>query len=57
MDLSKNNSFLTEEAISYIARAEKTKKVPVWEMLESSAFLSSFIMETEEKQIFDSYII
>ena len=51
MDLSKNNSFLTEEAINYIARTEKRKKVPVCEMLESSAFLSSFIMETEERQV------
>ena len=52
MNLSKNNSFLTEEAINYIARIEKRKKVPVCEMLESSAFLSSFIiMETEEKQV------
>ena len=27
MDLSKNNSFLTEEAINYIARTEKRKKI------------------------------
>ena len=51
MDLSKNNSFLTEEAINYIVCAEKRKKVPVCEMLESSAFLSSFIVETEERQV------
>ena len=51
MDLSKNNSFLTEEAINFIARTEKRKKVPVCEMLESSAFLSSFIVETEERQV------
>ena len=51
MDLSKNNSFLTEEAINNIARTEKRKKVPVCEMLESSAFLSSFIMQTEERQV------
>ena len=51
MDLSKNNSFLTEEAINCIARTEKRKKVLVCEMLESSAFLSSFIMETEERQV------
>ena len=58
MDLSKNNSFLTEEAINYIACAEKRKKVPVCEMLESSSFLSSFIiMEIEERQVYDSYII
>ena len=58
MDLSKNNSFLTEEAINYIARTEKRKKVPVCEMLESSAFLSSFIiMEIKERQVYDSYII
>ena len=54
MDLSKNNSFLTEEAINFIARTEKRKKVPVCEMLESSAFLSSFIMETEERQVYNS---
>ena len=40
MDLSKNNSFLTEEAINYIA---------------PTAFLSSFITETEERQAYDSY--
>ena len=57
MDLSKNNSFLTEEAINFIARTEKRKKVPVCEMLESSAFLSSFIMETEERQVCNSFII
>ena len=57
MDLSKNNSFLTEEAINYIARTEKRKKVPVCEMLESSAFLSFFLMETEERQVCDSYIV
>ena len=57
MDLSDNNSFLTEEAINYIARTEKRKKVPVCEMLESSAFSSSFIMETEERQVYVSYII
>ena len=56
-DQSKNNSFLIDEAINYIARTEKRKKVPVCEMLESSAFLSSFIMETEERQVCDSYII
>ena len=55
MDLS--NSFLTEEAINFIARTEKRKKVPVCEMLESSAFLSSFIMETDERQVYDSYTI
>ena len=57
MDLSKNNSFLTEEAINNIACTEKRKKVPVCEMLESSAFLSSFIiMEIEERQVYNSYI-
>ena len=40
MDLAKNNSFLTEEAINYLARTEKRKKVPACEMLESSAFSS-----------------
>ena len=52
MHLSKNNSFLTEETINYIAHTEKRKKVPVCEMLESS-----FIMESEERQVYDSYII
>ena len=56
-DQSKNNSFLTEEAINYIAHTEKRKKVQVCEMLESSAFLSSFIMETEERQVCNSFII
>ena len=51
MDLSKNNRFLAEEAINYTAHTEKRKKVPVCEMLESSAFLSSFIMENEERQV------
>ena len=46
MDLLKNNSFLTEEAINFIARTEKRKKVAVYEMLESFVFLSSFIIET-----------
>ena len=54
MDLSKNNSFLTEEAKNFIARTEKRKKAPV---RESSALLSSFIMETEERQVYKSYII
>ena len=42
MDLSKNkhNRFSAEEAINYIPRTEKRKKVPVCEMLES--FGSSF---------------
>ena len=42
MDLSKNNSFLTEEAINFIARTEKRKRVPVCEMLESTAFFVLF---------------
>ena len=57
MDLSKNNSFLTEEVINFIARTEKKKKVPVCKMLESSAFWSSFLMETEKRQVYSSYII
>ena len=57
MDLSKNNTFLTEEAINFIAHNKKRKKAPVREMLESSAFLSSFIMENEERQVYNSYII
>ena len=51
------NSFLTEEAINFIAHTKKRKKVPVCEMLESSALLSSFIMENEERQVCNSYII
>ena len=51
MDPSKNSSFLTEEAINYNLRTEKRKKMPVCEILESSAFLSSFIVETEERQV------
>ena len=51
MNLSKNNSFLTEEVINFIVRTDKRKKVPVCETLESSAFLSSFVMETEERQV------
>ena len=41
MNLSKNNSFSAEEAKNYIPRTEKWKKVPVCEMLEPSASLSS----------------
>ena len=43
MDLSQNkhNRFLAEEAINYIPRTEKRKKVPVSEILESTGFLSS----------------
>ena len=51
MDLSKNNSFLTEEAVNFIAPTEKRKREPVCEMLESNAFFSSFIVETEERQV------
>ena len=56
MDTSKNNSFLTEEAIDFVACTEKRKKVSACEMRESFAFLSSFIMETEEMQVYSSYI-
>ena len=56
MDLSKSNSFLTEEAINFIARTEKRKKVPVCKMLESSVFLPFTLMETEERQVYNSYI-
>ena len=49
--LSNNNHFSLEEAINYIPHTKKRKKVPVCEMLESSAFLSSFIIETEERQV------
>ena len=43
MNLSKNkyNCFSAEEAINYIPLTEKTKKVPVCEMFESSRSLSS----------------
>ena len=57
MGLSKNNSFLTKEAKSYIARTEKKKRVPLYELLESSAFLSSVVIEIVERQVYDSYII
>ena len=50
MNLSKNNSFLTEEAINFTTRTDKRKKVP-GEILESSACLTSFVMETEERQV------
>ena len=41
MDLSKNNRFSVEEAMNFIPRTDKTKKVPVYEMLESSGSFSS----------------
>ena len=41
MDLWRNNSFSAEEAINYIPRTKKRKKVPVYEMLESSGSLCS----------------
>ena len=44
MDLSKNNSFSAEEAINYIPRTEKRKKVPVCEILESSGSLCSPVL-------------
>ena len=52
MDLSQNNSFLTEKERNYIAHTEKRKELPSCKMLESSAFLNSFIMETEERQVY-----
>ena len=44
MELSKNNRFSTEEAINYIPRTEKRKKVAECKLLESSGFLSSSIL-------------
>ena len=44
MDLSKNNPFSAEEAINFIPRTEKRKKVPVCEMLEFSGSLSSSML-------------
>ena len=43
IDTSKNNRnrFSAEEAMNYIPRSERRKKVPVCEMLESSGSLSS----------------
>ena len=41
MDLSKKSCFSAEEAKNYIPRAEKRKKVPVYEMLVFSWSLSS----------------
>ena len=52
MDLSKNNSLLTEKAINHIPRSKKRKKVPVCNILGSS-----FIMDSENRQVDDSYII
>ena len=63
MDLSKNNCFSAEEAINYIPRIKKRKKVPVCDLLESSGLCPppphapNSIMETEEKQLYDSSII
>ena len=37
--------------------SDREKKVPVCEMLETSAFFSSFVMETEERQVYKSCII
>ena len=51
MDLSKNNSFLTEEAINYIARTEKRKKVSVCAILCAFVLFYHFIIETEERQV------
>ena len=42
MDLSKNNGFLTEEAINFIAGTEKRKRVPVCEIRESAAIYVLF---------------
>ena len=44
MDLSKNNGFSAEEAINYIPRTKKRKKVPVCETLEFSGSLSSSML-------------
>ena len=44
IDLPKNNRFSAEEAINYISRTEKRKKVPVCEMLEFSGSLSSSML-------------
>ena len=41
MDLSKNNYFSAEEAENYIPHTVKRNKLPVYEMLEFSWFLSS----------------
>ena len=40
MDLSNNNHFSVEEAIDYIPRTERRKKVPVCEMLDFFMSLS-----------------
>ena len=44
MDLSRNNPFSAEEAINYVPRTEKRKKVPIREMLESSEVWSSSML-------------
>ena len=49
------NNYWSKEAINYIVLTEK-RNVKC-EMFESSAFLSFFVMETEERQLYDSYII
>ena len=41
MDISKHNGFSAEEAMNYIPRTKKRKKVPACEMLERSGSLSS----------------
>ena len=41
IDISKNKPFSAEEAINYILRTKKRKKVPVCEMFESSGSFSS----------------
>ena len=43
-NISKNNHFSAEEAINYIDRTEKGKKLPVCEILESFGSLSSPIL-------------
>ena len=67
MDLSKNKRFSAQEAINYIPRTEKRKKVPICKMLPLGPLglcppiTSNFVMETEDnniqRQVHDSYTI
>ena len=53
--LHKNRSTIEQQFLNRGSNklycSHREKKVPACEMLESSGFLSSFIMETEERQV------
>ena len=44
MDVSKHNGFSADEAMNYIPRTKKRKKVPACEMLEHFGSLSSTML-------------